>query len=75
MTIKAKDSAANNNNQNNRNQNNGSQNNSSVDGNADAGTSKVQTGDENHILFYGAMFIASVSGLTTLKRREEKRKF
>lgn len=74
VTIKAKDSTVNNNNQNSSNQNNGSQNNSGVDGNADTGISKVQTGDESHILFYGAMFIASVFGLTALKRREEKRK-
>lgn len=84
VTIKPKESTVSNNNQNNSNQNNGSQNNSNqnsgnqsnsdTDGNADAGISKVQTGDESHILFYGAMFIASALGLTTLKRREEKRK-
>ena len=80
VTIKPKESTASNNNQNNSNQNNGSQNNrnqnsgNSTDGNAETGISKVQTGDENHILLYGAMFIASVFGLATLKRREEKRK-
>ncbi|GFI16696.1 hypothetical protein IMSAG249_01463 [Lachnospiraceae bacterium] len=34
--------------------------------------SDVQTGDENNILLYGALLIASVSGLITLKRRKEK---
>lgn len=77
VTIKAKDNVANSNDQNNSNQNNrgqnsGNQSNSGVDGNADI--PKVQTGDDSHILFYAVMLIASALGLTTLKRREEKRK-
>lgn len=70
VTIKEKDGAVNDNRQNSNNQNNNSQ----VDGNADAGISRVQTGDESHIFFYAVMLIASAFGLTTLKRREEKRK-
>lgn len=76
VTIKAKENAnsniQNNNNKNNANQNNG-QNGSQTDG--DAGISKVQTGDESNIFFYAVMLIASVYGLTRLKKsREEKRK-
>ncbi len=84
VTIKAKDNAVNNNGQNNSNKNNvsqngGSQNNGgldsgSTDGNAEAGISRVQTGDESNIFFYAVMFIASAFGLSTLKRRKEKRK-
>ena len=78
VTIKEKDSAVNDNCQNNNNKNNANQNNSQnsgqVDGNADAGVSKVQTGDESHIFFYAAMLLASVFGLTRLKKRKEKRK-
>ena len=64
-------------NQNNSNQNsnqNSSQSNGGLDGNADAGISRVQTGDESNIFFYAVMLIASAFGLTGLKRREEKRK-
>lgn len=80
VTIKAKDSNANkgsqnNNNKNNSNKNNANQNNgqngSQTDGNG--GISRVQTGDENHILFYSLAFIFSAFGLTKLKRRKEKR--
>lgn len=85
VTIKAKDNAVNNNGQNNSNKNNvsqngGSQNNGgldsgSTDGNAEAGISRVQTGDESNIFFYAVMFIASAFGLTRLKKsREEKRR-
>ena len=70
VTIKEKDGAVNDNRQNSNNQNNNSQ----VDGNADAGISRVQTGDANHIIFYAVMLIASAFGLTKLKSREEKRK-
>lgn len=70
VTIKAKDGAVNDNRQNSNNQNNNSQ----VDGNADAGISRVQTGDESHIFFYAAMLISSAFGLIRLKKREEKRK-
>lgn len=71
VIIKAKDGAVNDNRQNSNNQNNNSQ----VDGNADAGISRVQTGDENHIFFYAVMLIASAFGLTRLKKNgEEKRK-
>ncbi len=78
VAIKSKDSAVNSSNQNiniqsNNSQNSSNQNNSSADGNADSGISKVQTGDESHILLYGAMLIASVFGLAKSKRREEKR--
>lgn len=61
-------------NQNNNSQNSGNQHNNNVDGNEETDISKVQTGDESHILFYGVMLIASVFGLTILKRREEKRR-
>ena len=64
----------NSNNQNNNSQNSGNQHNNNVDGNEETDISKVQTGDESHILFYGVMLIASVFGLTILKRREEKRR-
>ena len=85
VTIKEKDNAVNNNSQNNSNKNNvsqngGNQNNGgldsgSTDGNAEAGISRVQTGDGNHIFFYAVMFIASAFGLTRLKKsREEKRR-
>lgn len=75
VTIKPKESTVSNNNTNSNNQNDKSQNSgNSTDRNAETGISKVQTGDENHILLYAAMFIASVFGLATLKRREEKRK-
>lgn len=77
VTIKEKDSAVNNtqnSNQNSNNQNNKNQNSSQLDGNADAGISRVQTGDESHIFFYAAMLLASVFGLTRLKKRKEKRK-
>ena len=71
VTIKAKDGAVNDNRQNSNNQKNSSQ----TDGNADAGISRVQTGDESHIFFYAVMLIGSTFGLTRLKKsREEKRK-
>lgn len=76
VTIKPKDSNANKGSQNSNSKNDANQNNSQnsghVDGNADAG-SRVQTGDESHI-FYAVLLIASVFGLTRLKKREEKRK-
>lgn len=76
VTIKEKDGAANDNRQNNNNKNNANQNNGQNSGQTDgnAGISRVQTGDESHIFFYAAMLIASVFGLTRLKKREEKRK-
>lgn len=78
VTIKQKDGAVNDNRQNNNNKNNANQNNSQnsgqADGNADAGISRVQTGDESHIFFYTVMLIASAFGLTRLRKREEKRK-
>lgn len=75
VTIKAKDGAVNDNRQNSNNQKNNSQNSSQTDGNADAGISRVQTGDESHIFFYAVMLIGSTFGLTRLKKsREEKRK-
>lgn len=79
VTIKEKDSAVNSNiqnsnNQNNNDQNNRSQNSGNVDGNADAGISRVQTGDESNLLFYGAMLIASISGLVKNRGRKEKKK-
>ncbi len=79
VIIKSKDSAVNSSNQNinnqsNNSQNSNNQNNSSADGNADSGISKVQTGDKNHILLYGAMLIASALGLVKNKRRKEKEK-
>lgn len=61
VTIKAKDSAVNNNNQNN----------SQANGNTSI--SKVQTGDESNILFYSFSFIVAAFGLTRLKGRKEKR--
>lgn len=36
--------------------------------------SNVQTGDESNIFFYAVMLVASIFGLTGLKRRGEKRK-
>lgn len=36
--------------------------------------SNIQTGDENHILIYGAMLIASIFGLVRSRGRKEKRK-
>lgn len=75
VIIKPKVSMVSNNNPNSNNQNNKSHNSdSSTDGNAETDISEVQTGDDNHILFYSAMFAASAFGLKTLKRREEKRK-
>lgn len=75
VTIKTKNGAVNDNRQNSNNQNNNSPNSSQVDGKAEAGISRVQTGDESNIFFYAVMFIASAFGLTKLKkRREEKRK-
>lgn len=75
VTIKEKDGAANDNRQNSNNQKNNSQNSGQTDGNADAGVSRVQTGDESHIFFYAVMLIASALGLTRLKKNgEEKRK-
>ncbi len=74
VTIKEKDSAVNNNRQNNNNQKNNSQNSGQVDGNADAGISRVQTGDESHIFFYAVLLIASAFGLLKNRNREEKRK-
>ena len=38
------------------------------------GRTNVQTGDENNILLYGAMLIASVFGLARIRGRKEKRK-
>lgn len=72
VIIKDKEGAVNDNRQNSNNQNNNDPNSSKVDGIADI--PRVQTGDESHIFFYAVIFIASVLGLTTLKRREEKRK-
>ena len=79
VTIKEKNSVVNSNNQNNNNQNNKNQNssnqsNSNTDGNAGTSISNVQTGDENNVLFYGAMLIASVFGLMKNRDRKEKRK-
>ena len=62
VTIKAKDGAVNNN----------SQNNNKTDGNADAGVSKVQTGDENNILLYATALAAAIFGLVKSKGRREK---
>lgn len=81
VTIKAEDGAVNSNNQNNnsknnRSQNNGrqSQNDNKMDGNGEDVISRVQTGDDSHILFYSAMFLASVFGLAKNRGRKEKRK-
>ena len=57
----------------NSNQNSNSQSNGGVDGNADAGISRVQTGDESNIFFYAVMLAASAFGLTRLKRKEKRR--
>lgn len=62
VTIKEKDSTTSNNNQNSNN----------TDKNTDDGISRVQTGDDSHILFYGAVFIVSGVSLRKFKRREEK---
>lgn len=43
-------------------------------GNGQDKISDVRTGDENHILFYGAMLLGAVFGLARLKRRKEKEK-
>lgn len=68
VTIKEKTGAVNDNRQNNNSQNR-------TDGNADAGISRVQTGDESNIFLYVVMFAASAFGLTRLKKNgEEKRK-
>lgn len=84
VTIKAKDGVVNSNNQNNNSQNNrsqntsgqnnGSQNDNKMDGNGDAVMSRVQTGDDSHILLYSAMFLVSVFGLAKNRGRKEKRK-
>lgn len=74
VTIKEKDGAANDNRQNSNDQKNNSQNSGQVDGNADAGISRVQTGDESHIFFYAVLLIASAFGLLKNRDREEKRK-
>ncbi len=52
---------------------NSSQSNGGMDGNADAGISRVQTGDESNIFFYAVMLAASAFGLTRLKRKEKRR--
>ena len=74
VTIKEKDGAANDNRQNSNDQKNNSQNSGQVDGNADAGISRVQTGDESHIFFDAVLLIASAFGLLKNRDREEKRK-
>lgn len=57
------------------NGNSGGTNNSSGNINNKLDTiSNVQTGDESNILFYGAMFLASVFGLAKNKDRKEKKK-
>lgn len=48
-------------------------NNNSNKQNVDASISKVQTGDDSHILFYGIMFIVSAFGLVKNKGRREKK--
>lgn len=67
VTIREKESTVNTNSQNNSNQNN-----SNTDGKSDLSVSRVQTGDESHVLLYGAMLTASLFGL--LRNRKEKRK-
>lgn len=77
VTIKERSNVVNNtqnSNQNSNNQNNKNQNSSQIDGNADAGVSRVQTGDESNIFFYAAMLIASAFGLLKNRDRKEKRK-
>ena len=78
VTIKAKDGVPKSNSipnsgYQNSNQNSNSQSNGGVDGNADAGISRVQTGDESNIFFYAVMLAASAFGLTRLKRKEKRR--
>lgn len=77
VTIKAKDGVPKSNsipNSGNQNSNqNSSQSNGGMDGNADAGISRVQTGDESNIFFYAVMLAASAFGLTRLKRKEKRR--
>ena len=79
VTIKAKDGVPKSNSipnsgYQNSNQNSNSQSNGGVDGNADAGISRVQTGDESNIFFYAVMLAASAFGLTRLKRKEKRKK-
>lgn len=87
VTIIAKDDAVNNDNQNGENQSDNGNNNqndngqtgmgqnnnnqNSTDGNANESISKVQTGDGNRILLHAAIFIASLTGLITLRRKEK----
>ena len=77
VTIKAKDGVHKSNsipNSGYQNSNqNSSQSNGGMDGNADAGISRVQTGDESNIFFYAVMLAASAFGLTRLKRKEKRR--
>lgn len=73
VTIKTENGSVNNNSQNSNNKND-SQNNSQVDENANAGVSKVQTGDESHILLYGVILVAAAFGLVKNRGRKEKRK-
>lgn len=77
VTIKANDGVPKSNsipNSGNQNSNqNSSQSNGGMDGNADAGISRVQTGDESNIFFYAVMLAASAFGLTRLKRKEKRR--
>lgn len=77
VTIKANDGVPKSNsipNSGNQNSNqNSSQSNGGMDGNADAGISRVQTGDESNIFFYAVMLIASAFGLTRLKRKEKRK--
>lgn len=40
--------------------------------NTDAWISRVQTGDNSYIFFYGVVLIVSGAGLRKFKRREEK---
>lgn len=77
VTIKANDGVPKSNsipNSGNQNSNqNSSQSNGGMDGNADAGISRVQTGDESNIFFYAVMLAASAFGLTRLKRKEKRK--
>ena len=67
-------------NQNNEGQNSNNQSdsqhsrNSNIDGNVDSNISKVQTGDNSHILLYGVIFAVSLLGLVKNSGRKEKRK-
>lgn len=76
VTIKKEDNI----NIDSKSQNNISQNNSNnfTNNNTDItksdNISKVQTGDDSHILFYSVMFAASVLGLAKNNSRKEKRK-